>query len=80
MLGVVMDMQCVMCPPRAAIPTGAVGVLVGAVIIFLTKSRGRTVALINWIVTLLSIPPLFIFLVHCPTTLLAGVNIPFADG
>ena len=71
---------CVSCNSNAAIPAGAVGIGVGAVMIYLTKSKGRTVVLINWIVTLMAIPPLFVFLAYCPNTLLAGVNIPFADG
>lgn len=63
-----------------AIPTGAAGVLAGAVIVFLTKSKGRTVALVNWIVTLSVVPFLLVFLARCPTLKLAGVTEPFADG
>lgn len=61
-----------------AIPTGALGVLVGALII--RRYNGRTVAMINWILTLIATPPLLIFLIRCPTLQLAGVNVPFADG
>ena len=63
-----------------AIPTGTVGVFVGGLIIYLTKSNGRSVAMINWIVSLIAVPPLLVFLAHCPSVQLAGVNVPFFDG
>lgn len=63
-----------------AIPGGGVGVFVGALIIFITKSKGRRVALINWVVTLLALFPTFIFFVHCPTIELVGVTVEYPDG
>ena len=54
--------------------------IAGALIIYFTKSKGRQVALINWIVSLLIIPPVFVFLIHCPTLNLTGVTVPYADG
>ena len=66
--------------PSTAIPAGGAGVIAGALIIYFTKSKGRQVALINWIVSLLIILPVFVFLVRCPTLDLAGVTVPYSDG
>lgn len=64
----------------AAIPSGGVGVLIGGLIVFFTKSKGRNVALINWVVTLMALLPTLIFLVHCPTLELVGVTVEYPDG
>lgn len=63
-----------------AIPAGGAGVLAGALIVFFSKSTGRRVALINWIVALITVPPTLVFLVHCPTVQMAGVTAPYSDG
>ena len=65
---------------NAAIPAGGAGVIAGALIIYFTKSKGRQVALINWIVSLLIILPVLVFLVHCPTLNLSGITVPYSDG
>lgn len=62
-----------------AIPGGGAGVFIGALIIYFTKSKGRNVALINWIVTLIALFPTLIFLVHCPTLELVGVTVEYPD-
>ena len=54
--------------------------LAGALIVFFSKSTGRRVALINWIVALITVPPTLVFLVHCPTVQMAGVTAPYSDG
>ena len=68
------------CLYNAAIPAGGAGVIAGALIIYFTKSKGREVALINWIVSLLIILPVLVFLVHCPTLNLSGITVPYSDG
>lgn len=63
-----------------AIPSGGAGVFIGGLIIYFTKSKGRSVALINWVVTLLALFPTFVFIVHCPTLELVGVTVEYPDG
>ena len=63
-----------------AIPMGGTGVIVGALIIHFTKSKGRRVSLIHAIISLLLILPMLMFLVHCPTLDLAGVTVGYQDG
>ena len=64
----------------AAISCGGVGVLTGALIIYFTKSKGRKVAIINWIIALLIIIPFIgAFLVACPNFSIAGINTPYAN-
>ena len=54
--------------------------LTGALIIYFTKSKGRRVAIINWIIALLTIlPVLGAFLVACPNSNIAGINTPYAN-
>ncbi len=64
----------------SAIPSGGAGVVIGSLIIYFTKSKGRNVALINWIVTLIALLPTFGFIIHCPTVQLVGVNVNYPDG
>lgn len=59
---------------------GGTGVIVGALIIHFTKSKGRRVSLIHAIISLLLILPMLMFLVHCPTLDLAGVTVEYQDG
>ena len=63
-----------------AIPCGGAGVLVGGVIVFFTKSKGRRAALVNWIVSLVVLGPMLVFLIHCPTVNLAGISQPYSNG
>ena len=53
---------------------------IGGLIIYFTKSKGRNVALINWIVTLIALAPTFVFIVHCPTLELVGLTEEYPDG
>ena len=54
--------------------------LTGALIIYFTKSKGKRVAIINWIIALLTIlPVLGAFLVACPNSNIAGINTPYAN-
>lgn len=64
----------------AAIPSGGVGVIIGSLIIYFTKSKGRRAALINWVVTLIALPPIFVFFLNCPTVQLVGVTVEYPDG
>lgn len=59
---------------------GGCGVFVGSLILYFTKSKGRSVALINWVVTLVALAPTFVFLVSCPTLELVGVTVEYQDG
>ena len=53
--------------------------VIGALIIYFTKSKGRHVALINWIVSLVALIPTFIFILDCPTLNLVGVTVSYPD-
>ena len=46
---------------------------------YFTKSKGRNVALINWVVTLVALLPALVFLVKCPTLELVGVTVKYPD-
>ena len=52
---------------------------IGALIIYFTKSKGRNVALINWVVTLIALVPTFVFILHCPTLELVGVTVDYPN-
>lgn len=71
---------CCVPPECAAIPSGGAGVFLGGLIIYFTKSKGRNVALINWIVTLVALVPTFIFIVYCPTLEMVGLTVEYPDG
>lgn len=58
----------------AAIPGGGLGVLAGAVLVYLTKSKGRRLALIPWIVTFIALLPSLGFLFSCPNNNIAGIH------
>lgn len=64
---------------HTAIPSGGVGVVIGSLIIYFTKSKGRNVALINWVVTLVALFPVLVFMVHCPSVELVGVTVKYPD-
>jgi len=64
----------------AAIPSGGAGVIAGALVIYLTKSKGRRVAIINCVVALLVfLPVIGAFLVTCPNPNIAGINTQYAN-
>ena len=64
----------------AAIPSGAAGVITGALIVLFTKAKGRRVVLIHLIVSTLILLPAIVFLLSCPNLRLAGVTVPNSDG
>ncbi len=65
---------------HVAIPTGGVGVLLGAVLVYLVKSKAKRVAMINWIVTIISVfPAVGAFLVSCSDLPVAGINTPYPN-
>lgn len=61
------------------IPTGVIGAIIGSLILFLTKSKGRKMVVILLTITCITMPFLLGFLLHCPTAKLAGVVQPYAD-
>lgn len=64
----------------AAIPSGGAGVMAGALVIYLTKSKGRRVAIINCVIALLVfLPVIGAFLVTCPNPNIAGINTQYAN-
>ncbi len=62
-----------------AIFGGGSGAFIGSLIIYFTKSKGRHVALINWVVTLVALFPVFVFIINCPTLKLVGVTVEYPD-
>ena len=67
-------------PFHAAIPSGAAGVIVGALIIYFTKAKGRQVVLVHFIVSTLILLPALLFLLSCPNLRLVGVTVAYSDG
>jgi hypothetical protein len=63
-----------------AIPSGGAGVVVGGLIIFCTKVKGRNVPLVGLLIAIFAALPLSGLLIHCPTLHLAGVTVPYPDG
>lgn len=62
------------------IPSGGIGVLTGALIIYFVKAKGRRIAIINWSITIIAFFAVFSFLITCPTVSLVGVEEPYPDG
>ena len=58
----------------AAIPAGGLGVLAGAALVYLTKSKGKRLALIPWIVAIIVFFPTVGFLFGCPNATIAGIH------
>jgi hypothetical protein len=55
-------------------------VVVGGLIIFCTKVKGRNVPLVGLLIAIFAALPLSGLLIHCPTLHLAGVTVPYPDG
>ena len=49
--------------------------LAGAFLVYLTKSKGKRLALIPWIVGIIVLFPTVGFLFDCPTATIAGIDI-----
>ena len=64
----------------AAIPSGGAGVVVGGLILYSVKVKGRWVPLMCLLISTLTILPLFGLLIHCSNLDLAGVTVPYPDG
>ncbi len=63
----------------SAIPTGGVGVLIGAVMVYLVKSKPKRVAMINWVVTVIAVfPAVGAFVVSCVNLPIPGIDTPYA--
>ena len=58
----------------------AVGIILGGLIIFALKIRGKNLPLMVVILQLLAIPITAIYLLSCPTTQIPGVTVSFTDG
>ena len=59
---------------RPAIPAGGLGVLGGAVLVYFTKSKGKTLAFIPWVVSIFGLPAALGFLFSCPDVNIAGIH------
>lgn len=57
-----------------AIPCGSAGVIVGSLVIYCAKLKGKGVSLFTAVITLIVIAPSLIFLVNCPNIQLNGVT------
>ena len=60
--------------PIKAIPCGSAGVIVGSLVIYCAKLKGKGVSLFTAVITLIVIAPSLIFLVNCPNIQLNGVT------
>lgn len=56
------------------------GTLAGAILVYGCKLRGRINAFLVAIMTLIIVPLLLIFLLHCPQVNVVGINDAYADG
>ena len=63
-----------------AIPTGGAGVVLGGLIIFLLKLKGRRVSLLQLVMSAIAVFPLLGLLLHCPTADIAGITAAYPDG
>ena len=54
--------------------------MTGALIVYLTKIRGRKLAAFIAIIIAVAIPITPAFLLNCPTLEIAGITTPYADG
>ncbi len=53
--------------------------LIGAVVVYLVKSKPKRVAMINWIVTVIAVfPAVGAFVVSCVDLPIPGINTPYA--
>ena len=59
--------------------TTVLGTLVGALIVYGCKLKGKINALIVAINTLIIIPILLIFLLHCPQQEVVGITTPYTN-
>ena len=48
--------------------------LVGAVLVYITKSKGKRVAFIPWVVSFFAVPATLGFLFSCPDVNIAGIH------
>ncbi|CAI8032338.1 Solute carrier organic anion transporter family member 4A1 [Geodia barretti] len=63
-----------------AIPTGGAGVVVGGLIIYCLKLKGRRVSLLQLVISGVAVLPLLGLLLHCPTSDIAGITTSYPDG
>lgn len=47
---------------------------------FAFKLKSRQAAAVAWIILLITIPATFIYFVRCPSSQVAGISVPYADG
>ena len=57
-----------------AIPGGGLGTLAGALLVYCTKSKGKKLSLIPWIVAFVALLPTLGFLFSCPNKKIAGIH------
>ena len=51
----------------------------GAALVYFTKSKGKRLALIPWIVAIIVLFPIIGFLFGCPDTNIAGIHTPLEN-
>lgn len=51
----------------------------GAALVYITKSKGKRLALIPWIVAIIVLFPTLGFLFDCPDTNIAGIHTPLEN-
>ncbi len=57
-----------------------IGTITGGIILYVTKLRGKKLALFITIVILIMVPITPSFLLNCPSLQVAGISVPYADG
>ena len=57
----------------------AIGTGIGSIVLYLTKLRGRKLALFITVIFILTIPLTPTFLLNCSTLKVAGVTVPYSD-
>ena len=59
---------------HTVIITGGLGVIAGAVVVFLIKSKPKNVAAIPWVISIFAMPSTLAFLFSCPNSDIAGIH------
>ena len=57
-----------------AIPGGGLGVIAGALLVYLTKSKGKRLSIIPWVLAFAALPATIGFLFNCPGNKIAGIH------
>ena len=60
-------------------PAG-IGTITGGIVLYITKLRGKKLALFITIIIAITVPISPAFLINCPSLPVAGITVPYADG